>query len=226
MLLLWAMWRENGLYLYNILAIVAGNIQVLKVTPFVFSPEPVALGTLLFATSFTASDILTEHHGPKAAKLGVKLSFAAQFIMTIYMAVTLVYQNPIGDFKGVDDSGNVAYPVQYALYTIFVPSVRILVASLIAYYISQFIDINVFKYIRTATHNRYLWLRTNVSTMASGLIDNIIFSSLAWVILSPDPVSMESLIFTFILGTYGSRVIISITSTPVLYMTYWIKKKY
>jgi uncharacterized PurR-regulated membrane protein YhhQ (DUF165 family) len=59
-----------------------------------------------------------------------------------------------------------------------------------------------------------------VSTLIAGLVDNIIFSVLAWVVLNPYPVSLNILVFTYILGTYGARVVVSITSTPVIYLTY------
>src|ERR1700679_1491336 len=72
---LWRFFGIQGLYLYNILAVVIANIQVLKVSPFFLSPHPVALGTMLFSTTFLVSDILTEHHGTRIAKKGIILSF-------------------------------------------------------------------------------------------------------------------------------------------------------
>lgn len=222
MLLLWRTWQEDGLYLYNILAIIIGNIQVLKLTPSILSPEPVALGTLIFATSFTASDILTEHKGIEAAKKSIKLSFAAQLIMTLFMVFTLIFPND-GDVMG-KTNGEVVNPVQYAMFVLFTPSVRILTASLISYYISQTTDIYIFKYFKDRTKRKLLWLRLNISTMLSGLLDNILFSTLAWIVLSPNPVSFSSLIFTYILGTYGARILISLTSTPIIYLSYTLKK--
>ena len=65
-----------------------------------------------------------------------------------------------------------------------------------------------------------LWFRLNVSTLLSGLLDNILFSVLAWVIFSPTPISIQSLVFTYILGTYVARVVVSITSTPIIYLSY------
>lgn len=222
MLMLWRTWREDGLYLYNVLAIVIGNIQVLKLTPSVFSPEPVALGTLIFATSFTASDILTEHKGVDAATKSIKLSFAAQIIFISMMVLTILFPTE-GDFKG-EAAGAVVNPIQNAMFILFAPSVRILMASLISYYISQMVDIHLFKYLKDRNKRKLLWFRVNVSTMISGLLDNIIFSTLAWVILSPDPVGFSSLLFTYILGTYGARIVISLTSTPVIYLSYTLKK--
>ena len=223
LLTLWRLWQENGVYLYTILSVVIANIQVLKTTTFAFSPEPVALGTIVFATIFTATDILTEHKGVEIAKTSVKLSFAAQFLMTLFMIITLMHPSN-GDFMGKDADGNIINAVQFSMYTLFAPSIRILIASLVSYYISQFFDIWLFKFLKDYTNQKFLWLRFNASTLISGLIDNIIFSTLAWVILSPTPVTFSALVFTYIFGTYGSRVLVTLTSTPIMYISYWLKK--
>ncbi len=211
-LFLWRFYSIHGLYLYNIFAVVVANIQVLKTTQFFLTSEPIALGTLLFATTFLVSDIITEHHGLVPARRGIVLSFLAQVLMTIFMAFTLAYPYNANDAE--------ATTVQLALYTLFAPSLRLLIASLSAYCISQWIDIKIFKALKDYTHKKFLWLRINVSTLIAGFMDNIIFSVLAWVLLSSNPVSFSVLIFTYILGTYMARVVVSITSTPIIYLTY------
>lgn len=224
-LTLWRLWQEQGLYMYNILAIIIANIQVLKTTPFLMTNESIALGTLIFATTFTVSDILTEHKGVKAAQMGVKLSFTAQVLMTIFMLITLIYPVAHANFKGFNTDGTLSSPVQYAMFILFAPSLRLLIASLTSYYLSQLLDIYLFKLIGDLTRKKFLWLRFNISTLVSGLFDNILFSTLAWVVLSPEPASFHTLVFTYILGTYGSRVLVSLTSTPIIYLSYKFKRK-
>ena len=50
-----------GLYIYSGIAVIAANIQVLKIVDFFYSPAPVALGTVLFASTFLCTDILSEY---------------------------------------------------------------------------------------------------------------------------------------------------------------------
>jgi uncharacterized integral membrane protein (TIGR00697 family) len=213
-LLLWKLHGLNGLYLYNIIAVVVANIQVLKTTSFFLAPEPVALGTLLFASTFLVSDIITEHHGVEPAQKGVMLSFLAQVMITLFMVITLAYPD---NTKEVDPN---AVSTQAAMYTLFAPSIRLLIASLTAYFFSQWLDIKIFKMLKDYTKKKFLWVRLNIATLISGLVDNILFSLLAWVVLSPNPVSLNTLIFTYILGTYGTRVVVSVFSTPIIYLTY------
>lgn len=202
-----------GLYLYGVIVIIAANIQVLKVATFAFIPEPVALGTLVFATAYLVSDILTEHYGEEVARLGVWLSVVAQILMSVIMILSLGYKAAPED------------TVHQAMNTLFAPSIRLLAASLIAFAISQLTDIWLFQRINEWSKGKWLWLRTSLSTTISGLLDNIIFSVLAWVVLSPTPIGLSTLIFTYILGTYLARLLVSVISTPVLYLSYFCLPK-
>lgn len=215
-LLLWRFFSFHGLYLYNIVAVIVANIQVLKTTPFISNSEPMALGTIVFASTFLVSDIITEHSGAKVAQTGIKLTFFAQILITLFMIITLAYPS----------SENLSQVIiQKSLYSIFAPSFRILTASLLAYYFSQLLDVAIFNFMKKQMHGKMLWLRINVSTLISGFVDNVLFSTLAWVILSPTPVSFEALIFTYIFGTYVARVVVSITSTPIIYLSHKIHPK-
>jgi uncharacterized integral membrane protein (TIGR00697 family) len=198
-----------GLYLYNAVIVIAANVQVLKTATFCFSPEPVALGTITFATTYLVSDILTEHYGKAVAHKGVWLSFAAHILMTSLMIATLGYSAPVSD------------KAHGAMVALFTPSPRILLAGLLAYVVSQFLDIYIFEWVGRMTQRRWLWLRTNVATLLSSLVDNTIFSVLAWVVLNPEPITFSSLIFTYILGTYLARGLVAFLSTPVMYLSYW-----
>ncbi len=213
LLSLFRLFGASGLYLYNGIIVVTANIQVLKVVMFSFSPEPIALGTVAFATAYLASDILTEHYGSAVARKGVWLSFSAQVLMTILMVLTLGYAVPTGD------------EAHGAMMTLFVPSPRLLAASLLAYALSSFADIFLFQWVSRITKGRWLWLRSNVAMMVSALLDNIIFSVFAWIILNPEPVTLVKLIFTYILGTYFARVLVSFLSTPVMYLSYYFLPK-
>ena len=66
-----------GIFIYSSLAIIAGNIQVLKTVSFFYSPEPVALGTILFASTFLCTDILSEYYGKEKARMNILIGFMA-----------------------------------------------------------------------------------------------------------------------------------------------------
>jgi uncharacterized integral membrane protein (TIGR00697 family) len=202
---------------YNAIAVICANIQALKVAPFFGAEEALALSTALFATTFVASDILTERKGPESATRGLALSFIAQIVFTLFMLLAVAYPTSHGNINGLGIEGELHNSVQYGMYTLFVPSARILTASLLSYYISQLLDIYLFQAIKKLTAHKLLWLRFNASTLISGLVDNAIFSTLAWVLLADQPVSLSMLIYTYILGSYAFRAMVGILATPAMY---------
>ena len=210
-----------GLYVYSAIAIIVANIQVLKqanfnffssinekIIPF-YEPSPIALGTILFASTFLCTDILSEYYGKEKARKNVLIGFCSFFLMTILMLVTIGIQPAEDEWVSM---------VQESLAILFTPMTSIFVASMIAYLISQYFDIWFFSYLKTVSSNKLLWLRNNVSTAVSSLIDNTIFSIFAWIILNPNPFPLSDVIMTFILGVYLLRVFIAILDTPFIYL--------
>jgi queuosine precursor transporter len=196
-----------GLYAWIVLAVIAANIQVLKQAQFTAFPEPVALGTVVFASTYLATDLLAEHYGRQSALGGVLVGFAGYLLWTVLMVLTLGYRPQPGD------------EVQGHLIALFKPAPSLFAAGMISYLLSQSFDVLVFRAVRARTGRRLLWLRTNASTLLSALLDTVVFSTLAWVIFAPDPVSLHTLIFTYVLGTYGLRVLYSVLETPFMYLS-------
>ena len=202
-----------GIFIYSALAVIAGNIQVLKTVDFFYSPEPVALGTILFASTFLCTDILSEYFGKEKARTNILIGFSAFLFMTILMVITIGFNPSSSDW------------VQESLSNVFTPMTRFFIASMIAYLISQYFDVWFYNYLRNVTSQKYLWFRNNLSTVASSLVDNTIFSIFAWILLNPDPVSFYNVIMIYILGTYLLRIIIALLDTPFIYIAKFFIKK-
>jgi uncharacterized integral membrane protein (TIGR00697 family) len=90
---------------------------------------------------------------------------------------------------------------------------------MIAYLASQYFDVWIYSAIKNITKNRYLWLRNNLSTILSSLVDNTIFSLLAWIILNPNPETLYNVIMIYIFGTYILRIFIAFIDTPFMYFS-------
>jgi len=98
-----------GLYAYISVAIVGANIQVLKAVQFPFYPEPVALGTVLFASSYLATDVLSEMYGLKAGRKGIWIGFVSFLFFTIMMILTLGYSPLTPEQAGETMAWNLPY---------------------------------------------------------------------------------------------------------------------
>ena len=215
-LILLKFFGEVGIYIYTVIAIIVANIQILKIVKFPFFDEPVALGTILFASTFLCTDILTEYYGVKSAKKNILLGFTGFLLMTIFMLFTIGFK-PLNEITS-GDNYVWAFPIQDNLLAVFMPFPIFFAASMIAYLSSQFFDVWFFEKISKFTNKKFLWLRNNFSTTVSSLIDNTIFSVFAWIIFNPNPLDFNTVVFTYILGTYALRIFIALLDTPIIYL--------
>ena len=117
--------------------------------------------------------------------------------------------------------------VQESMNIIFTPLPTFFVASMIAFLVSQYFDVWLFNFLKKISKQKLLWLRNNISTFSSSLIDNFVFSILAWIVLNPNPLTLYVVITTYILGTYFLRLFIAILDTPVIYLAkYFLPNDY
>ena len=223
-LIMLKLFGKEGIYIYTAIAIIVANIQVLKIIEFPFFDKPIALGTILFSSTFLATDVLTEYYGARFAKRNILIGFVSFLIMTIFMLFTLGF-TPV-DAKDINDEYAWALTIQENLSGIFMPFPIFFLASMIAYLTSQYFDVWLYQSISRITKNKFLWLRNNISTMSSSLLDNTVFSILAWIIFNPEPLKFNTVFFTFILGTYLLRIFIAIFDTPFIYLAkYFLPNK-
>ncbi len=215
-LLLLRLFGETGLYVYIAVAILGANVQVLKAVKFGLYDDPVALGTILFASTYLCTDILAEHYGARAARRGVAIGFSSFLLFTIFMLLNLGFRPMTPEEAG--EAMGWALPYHGHMAALFTPAPQFFAAGMIAYLASQYHDIWLFSLLKRTTGGRFLWLRNNASTAISAMIDNVIFSVLAWVVFAETAVPWEAVIFTYILGTYWLRLVVALFDTPIIYL--------
>lgn len=178
--------------------VVMANIFANKIV--MFGPFTVSAGVIVFSMTFFITDIISEHWGPQMARKAVWSGFysGAILILSTYFVVNwtpAVY----------------AVEISEMFTEVFALTPRIVVASFIAYVISQNNDIWLFHYLKQKTNGNHMWLRNNLSTMTSQLIDSTIFVFIAFYGVFP--------IGPLILGQWLIKVVIAMIDTPFLYTT-------
>jgi len=216
LILLHRLFGAAGLHVWIVVAIIGANLQVLKAVQFGVFPEPVALGTVLFASSYLATDLLAELYGLREARKGVLLGFAGYLAFVLQMLLTLGYRPLSPAAAGADFAW--AAENHTHLTALFSHSPALFLAGMAAYLTSQLHDVWLFDRLKRATGGRRLWLRNNVSTAISALVDNTVFSLLAWIVLAAEPLPLRTVVVTYILGTYVLRLVVALTDTPFLYL--------
>lgn len=213
-----AMYRwfgKEGLYAYMVLALIACNIEVLKlVNMFGLT---VTLGNILYGSLFLTSDILVEMHGKAEARKAVLVSFFALLLMTGFIQLSILMHPAPGDS---------AQPHLVALFS-FLP--RVAIASLTAYIISQLTDVTLFHLIKQRTAGRKLWLRSNASILLSQALDTTVFTLLAFAPLPvlPKVPGFESWATIWSVGwtAYVLKLMVSVSDTPFVYWARAVGRK-
>lgn len=192
-----------GLYVWVALAGIVANIQVTMTIEIVGLTA--TLGNIVYGGSFLATDILNERYGPEAAKRAVGIGFFSILSATVLMNLALLFSPAEGD---------IAYD---SLATVFGLLPRIAAASLLAYFISQRHDVWAYDFWRRRVPGP-LWLRNNLSTIVSQLIDSVVFVVAAFVGMFPPGVLIEIAVTTYLI-----KVIVALLDTPVIYLAMRIR---
>jgi uncharacterized integral membrane protein (TIGR00697 family) len=103
------------------------------------------------------------------------MGFAVSIIVVVMLSLAILYL-PSANPNTAEFSAN----IHDAFSTIVNFAPRMIFGSLLAYYISQSFDVWAFHKIKAATGEGRLWLRNNLSTMSSQIIDTAIFSLVVW----------------------------------------------
>jgi queuosine precursor transporter len=99
-------------------------------------------------------------------------------------------------------------------YAVFGQSLWIIVGSVIAFAVSQLVDVGIFWLVRHRTGGRFLWLRATGSTVVSQLIDSIVIIGVAFWL----PGKIKTSEFLTVAGSnYSFKLIIAVGITPLLY---------
>ncbi len=205
-LVLYRFFGVAGLQVAIATAIILANLQGPKLT-VIFGLET-SLGVIFYSSIFFATDVLSENHGREKANQAVMLGFVVSVIVLMMLSLGVMFQPSTNPKNAM-----FANSVHDAFRTLVDFSPRFVAGSLLAYLISQRLDVLVFHRIRERTQGRMLWLRNNVSTLTSQLVDTAIYSLVVWW-------GVVDLTTALMLGMakYLFKFAIALIDTPFLYL--------
>ncbi|MBT3690530.1 queuosine precursor transporter [bacterium] len=160
-------------------------------------------GNVLYASIFLATDILSEHYGKQEAMKAVRVGFFVSIFFLVMSQFIILFKPADYDIA------------QSSLLTLFTLTPRIVLGSMMAYLVSQHIDVWLFDKIKSKTQGKHLWLRNNGSTFVSQFIDSVIFTSIAFIGIYP--------IIPLIFFTYLIKLVVAVIDTPFMYLSKKIK---
>jgi uncharacterized integral membrane protein (TIGR00697 family) len=180
-----------------------GPAKVCAVTLPVLGLVSFGAGNLFFPISYIFGDVLTEVYGYARARRAIWAGFGAMLFATLMAWVIL-------NIPAADTEYN--RTLQPALETAFGTTGRIVLASIAAYWVGDFVNSYVMAKMKLWTEGRHLWTRTIGSTICGQGIDSLIFYPLAfWGIWTHDTLAAV-MIFNFLF-----KVGVEVVFTPVTY---------
>ena len=163
----------------------------------------VPAGVLAYSITFPAVDVMSEVWGRRAAQAVVNSGFFV--LIASWALVALAIQLPGAPF----------WQNQEAYAAVLGSAERIIFASLIAYGISQTWDVIQYNWLRERHRGRYLWLRSNASTMVAQTLDSAIFVTIAFYGQAP--------VLRIIAGQLAVKYVVAVVfDTPLVYAGVWL----
>ena len=196
---------KTGIFAWTVICTIAANIEVL-ILVHAFGMDT-TLGNVIFASSFLATDMMSEIYGKKEANRCVKIGIAANITFILISQSWFLYVPAEID--------TMAGPIR----AVFSNTPRIMLASLFAYVVCELYDVWAYHFLWSLTEKKcgnpraFLWLRNNGSTLVSQLINVLVFNLLAFAGVYDKPTMVQILIFG-----YATFIVTSILDTPFLYL--------
>lgn len=185
-------------------------------------------GALLWPIVFIMTDVINEYYGKRGIRM---LSFLAvglisyAFVM-IFAAINLAP----ADWWQVQNASKGVPDMQSAFAVVLGQGQLIIIGSLAAFLVSQFVDVITFHRIRLLTGERMIWLRATGSTVVSQIFDSFVVLYIAFM-LGPqltgtvEPWTWPQLLSVGLIQ-YTYKFFMAVILTPTLYIAHYFIDRY
>ena len=176
-------------------------------------------GVLLWPLEFVMTDIVNEYYGPKAVR---RISYTAVILIAYaFLMYFLAIGIPPADVWIASSNQQGVPNIQNAFSAVFGQGMKIIIGSLVAFLVSQVVDVTVFHAIKKRTGNKHLWLRATGSTLVSQLVYSYIVLFIAFSSLF----SWQQILAIGMMN-YIYKAGMALILTPVIYLVEGRIEKY
>lgn len=149
-------------------SLFAANTLGLKIAPFILGLH-VSVAVFSFPFVFLTTDVIGEIYGKKLARFFVRCGFIATALFLVYSVISISLPWAEAGLWAKD-----------SYEQIFGVSMRIALASLVAFGVAEFQDVYAFFLVRAKLGERFFWLRSLLSNIWSQLLDSALFMVIAF----------------------------------------------
>ncbi|MEN0004059.1 MAG: queuosine precursor transporter [Bacteroidota bacterium] len=185
-------------------------------------------GVMLWPVVFVMTDVINEYYGKRGVRTlsWLAVGLISYAFLMVFISIQLVppewwlLQNTA---KGVPD-------MQAAYSVVLGQGLLIILGSLAAFLVAQFVDVITFHRIKKITGEKKVWLRATGSTLISQFFDSFVVIYIAFK-LGPELFgNVEPWRWTQLLAvgtvSYIYKFIVAIILTPAIYLAHYIIDRY
>jgi uncharacterized integral membrane protein (TIGR00697 family) len=190
----------------SVLAIL--NVISAKLSDLPIWPTVVGAGIICYWITFPITDVVSEVYGRANAQLLVWMGLLTNLVV-LGLSTWAVALTP-----------DPTYPHQQAFATVLGSVPVIIFASLTAYLAAQTHDVWAYHFWKRVTRGRHMWLRNNLSTISSQLLDSVLFNGIAFYWFGNW--DLDTLLGAT-LGYWLLKLCIAVADTPLVYLLhFWL----
>ncbi len=188
--------------LYSLIIIFLFLISIVGGKVVEFFGHQTNTGNIFYASVFLATYFLVERYGTREGVRSIFVGVTAVVFFSVLLQLTLML---------ISSPGSVAF--NNALAAAFAPAPRLALASLVAYMLSQTLNVYLYAALKKYFEERQLWLRANISNVLSQLLDSAVFFSIAFFGVVPTENVADILLTGFVI-----KVAFMLIASPLLYL--------
>ncbi|RJR13845.1 VUT family protein [Candidatus Parcubacteria bacterium] len=182
-------------------SLFAANTLGLKIAPFILGLH-VSVAVFSFPFVFLTTDVIGEIYGKKMARFFVRCGFIATALFLVYSLISISLP-----------WAEAGLWAKESYETIFGVTIRIAIASLVAFAVAEFQDVYAFFLVRAKIGERFFWLRSLISNIWSQFLDSTLFMLIAFY-----GVYSNEAILRIIITWWLFKVAMGFLYTPLSYL--------
>ncbi|NOQ25196.1 MAG: queuosine precursor transporter [Bacteroidales bacterium] len=177
----------------------------------------VFVGVLPYPITFLCTDFICELYGKRRANIVVWTGL----LLNLWVLFILWFGGKLPESSTVDST---------AFFRIRALTFGGTAASMISYLTAQFVDVQIFHFLKKLTKGKHLWLRNNGSTLTSQLVDSVAVILITFYIAKaidlPEGEHVFSFLMILILSNYIFKMVVALLDTIPFYIGVKFLSKY
>ncbi len=198
---IWICWRLGKERLYSAIIIFLILISTVGGKIVHFFGFETNTGNIFYAAVFLATYFLIERYGRREGVRSIWIGTIGVVFFLLLMKITIALSG-----SGATSS------LDHSLKTALDPTSRIAFASLVAYILSQNLNVYLYILLKEKMRSKRLWLRANIANALAQILDSVVFFIIAfWGVVEPPNIVEIILLSLFI------KIAFMMLASPLLY---------